>query len=336
MLKECSGEMDGQVLINQYITYVRDVRRYSPRTVALYQEALADFTAFCTQDGSTVEENLTPQMIRSYEVSLLDERKLSPKTVNLHLSVLSGFCGYLVKQNLLQANPVHVVKRPKTEKRLPQFYKEDALERYFADTAYCASEEMLGIMESSGDEKYRRECYDRRMSRLIISVLYGMGLRRSELIGLKIGDVDFSRKVAKVKGKGEKMREIPLIPSLCEEISLYLKAVEMAVECGRSLSEPLFVTYSGKKLYPVYVDRVVKAELGSVEGITGRKSPHVLRHSLATELLGGGADLNSIKELLGHSSLAATQVYTHNSVARLKSIYQSAHPRAKNGGKNGD
>ena len=132
------------------------------------------------------------------------------------------------------------------------------------------------------------------------------------------------------------MREIPIIASLCEEILLYLEAVEAMVGGKRSLKEPLLITESGRKLYPVYVDRAVKSELTGVQGLTGRKSPHVLRHSLATNLLDNEADLNSIKELLGHSSLAATQVYTHNSVAKLKTIYESAHPRAKSGGKNGD
>ena len=132
------------------------------------------------------------------------------------------------------------------------------------------------------------------------------------------------------------MREIPLIVSLCEEILLYLRAVETLTGEERSLKSPLMVTYAGKPLYPAYVDRTVKRELGDVKGITGRKSPHVLRHSLATELMNEKADLNSIKEMLGHSSLATTQVYTHSSFARLKNIYQTAHPRAKNGGKNGD
>ena len=158
----------------------------------------------------------------------------------------------------------------------------------------------------------------------------------AELIGLKIENVDFARQKMKVVGKGNKMREIPLVDSLCQEILLYLEAVE-ALVCGRrSLKEPLLVTFRGKPLYPVYVDRTVKAELGEVKGITGRKSPHVLRHSIATELMNNDADLNSIKEMLGHSSLATTQVYTHSSFARLKDIYKHAHPRAKNGGKHGD
>ena len=125
------------------------------------------------------------------------------------------------------------------------------------------------------------------------------------------------------------MREIPLLGALCEEILLYLKVVEALEERQRSLKEPLLVTFTGKRIYPVYVDRVVKKELSSDSRATGRKSPHVLRHSLATGLLDEGTDLNSIKEFLGHSSLAATQVYTHNSIAKLKDIYKSAHPRAK-------
>ena len=125
------------------------------------------------------------------------------------------------------------------------------------------------------------------------------------------------------------MREIPFVASLCEEILLYLEAVDAMVGRKRSLTEPLLVTESGRELYPSYVDRAVKKQLAGRDGVTGQKSPHILRHSLATSLLDNGTDLNSIKELLGHSSLAATQVYTHNSIAKLKTIYESAHPRAK-------
>ena len=171
---------------------------------------------------------------------------------------------------------------------------------------------------------------------MIVSILYSTGIRRSELVGLTIGNVDFSRKVMKVRGKGDKTREIPLVPSLCKEISLYLQTVETMEGRRRTASEPLLVTVKGSRLYPVFIDRTIKSELGQVGSITGRKSPHVLRHSLATELLNEGSDLNSIKELLGHSSLAATQVYTHNSIEKLKKVYVNAHPRAKSGGKNGD
>jgi integrase/recombinase XerC len=184
--------------------------------------------------------------------------------------------------------------------------------------------------------KQGKHAYEKRLRRAIVSTLYGLAIRRSELIGMRILDMDFGRKVVKVRGKGNKMREIPLPDSLSEEILLYLKAVEVMCGGQRSLTEPLFITYTGRRLYPGYVDKVVKSELSGIKGLTGRKSPHVLRHSLATELMNQDADLNSIKELLGHSSLAATQVYTHSSIARLKDIYKQAHPRAKNGGKYGD
>ena len=133
------------------------------------------------------------------------------------------------------------------------------------------------------------------------------------------------------------MREIPVLDALCKEIFLYLKAVEALKGGKRSAGEPMFVTWDGKRIYPVLVDRAVKGQFADVSGVTGRRSPHVLRHTLATGLLDRGTDLNSIKEMLGHSSLAATQVYTHNSIAKLKQVYKSAHPRAKNkGGNYGD
>ena len=184
--------------------------------------------------------------------------------------------------------------------------------------------------------KLMSELYEQRLKRMIVSTLYLTGIRRAELIGLRIRDIDLSRHTMKVRGKGDKMREIPLTLSLSKEISLYLKAAESVVGRKRNLEEPFLVTLKGAGLYPVFVDRTVKSELGQVEGITGRKSPHVLRHTLATELLDDGSDIYSIKELLGHSSLAATQVYTHNTIEKLKNVYSNAHPRAKRGGKNGD
>lgn len=319
------------MLIDEYITYVKEVRRYSPRTCELYYDILKEFSEFCDRE---ILESLTPSMIRSYEVYLLDSRKEDPRTVNLHLSVLSGFCKFLMKNGHLKSNPARVVSRPKVEKRLPVFYREESMKEYFDRTEHDASEETLSLI--TGDDKVSKQLYSRRLSRLIVSMLYSTGMRRSELIGLSIGNVDFSRKVMKVRGKGDKTREIPLVPSLCNEISLYLQSVETIEGRARSATDPLLVTVTGSKLYPVFVDRVIKSELGQVGSITGRKSPHVLRHSLATELLNEGADLNSIKELLGHSSLAATQVYTHNSVEKLKKVYLTAHPRAKSGGKNGD
>ncbi len=304
---------------NKYISYIHDVRRYSERTCEIYADVLESFVSFC--DGcEDFAATLNVNALRAYEVYLFDDRKLSARTVSQHLSVLSGFCRFLIKEGVLQSNPVHLVKRPKQEKRLPLFYKDKSMDAYFEST--------------KGDPEFGS--YEQKLNRLIISMLASCGLRRSELISLNVGSVDFARSTLRVHGKGDKVREIPLIPSLCDEISLYLKAVSSLTDDAYDPAAPLLRTRSGARLYPVYVDRVVKKELSGVPDITVRRSPHVLRHTLATELLADGADLNSIKELLGHSSLAATQVYTHNSVERLQNVYKNAHPRAKNGGKNGD
>ena len=326
-------------LIDKYITYIKGVKRYSSRTVSIYSDVLEGYRSFVFEDEGYSDEKLltylNPQLIRSYEVQLLDEKNLVPKTVNLYLSGISSFCQYLIKEGHLKSNPVKLVSRPKVEKRVPSFYRSEAMREYFTTTdAFVSSEDLESFIQAPFSETGRMS-YDKRLSRLIISILYSLGIRRSELISLRIESIDFGRKVVKIHGKGDKMREIPLVASLSEEILLYLKAVEALCGEKRSLKEPLLVTYRMKPVYPVYVDKAVKAELGGVKDITGRKSPHVLRHSLATELLNGGADLNSIKELLGHSSLATTQVYTHSSIARLKDIYKRAHPRAKNGGKYG-
>ena len=338
-------------LIDRYIHYVRDIRRYSPRTVSTYEDSLKSFSAFAFKDQTCSDQTcsdqacsdevllsaLNPSEIRGYEVHLLDVEKVTPRSVNLHLSVLSGFCRFLVKEGLLKSNPVRLVHRPKVEKRLPEFYRQDSMDAYFEKTAYYISDDAMKIYLHDVQSDTGKKMYERRLARLIISMFFGLGLRRSELIGLKISSVDFSRKVVTVVGKGNKTRAIPLADSLAAEIKMYLKAAEALVgpravdqvSVFRTPGESLLITYTGRALYPVYVDRVVKAELVGHDGFTGRKSPHVLRHSIATSLLNEGAQLNSIKEMLGHSSLAATQVYTHNSITKLQQVYRTAHPRAK-------
>lgn len=311
-----------------YIAYLRDVRRYSVRTQTLYRNVLEDFAAFCQG-----EELLIPSKIREYEAHLIESGK-SPRTVHLHLSALSGYCHYLMKQGVLASNPVRSIRRPKMEKRLPEYYTEASMDAYLQDSAYAASEEDLSLLLGSDpSSKFAKTLYNRRLRRLVVSLLYASGLRRAELIALPVSAVDFARKSLRVWGKGDKMREIPLIASILEEISLYLKAACFITARERRPDEALLVTEKGMPLYPAFVDRAVKAELDGTR-ITGRKSPHVLRHSLATALLEEGADLNAIKEMLGHASLAATEVYTHNSVERLKAQYMNAHPRAKNTGSN--
>ena len=316
--------------IEAYIAYLRDIRRYSVRTQEIYRDVLSRYAA--AQDAPLVE-SLTPSLIREYEAKLMGSG-MKARTVNQHVSALSGFCRFLMQAGTLTSNPARSVARPKMERRLPEFYRQQSMEDYLAATAHWAGEDELELLSGYGPaptEKTARSIYRNRLHRLIVSILYETGIRRAELIGLQVGSFDEARGVLHVHGKGGKMREIPLIPSLCHEISLYLQAAALMVEGRRYVDDPLLVTEKGRPLYPLYVDRVIKAELDGY-GITGRKSPHVLRHTLATGLLDQGADLNSIKEMLGHASLAATQVYAHNTVERLKKVYNQAHPRAKNEG----
>ena len=306
-----------------FIEYISVQRRYSPRTVALYRGAIESFRDFALSDVQSEMEDaqwqqiLTPNLIRGYIARGLEDG-LSPRTMNLHLSALSSFCNWMVRNSLLEANPVRKVFRPKEARPLPQFYTQASMEGYFSESSAQGAEDA----KAAGDGK---EPFGELRERMIILVLYSTGMRRAELCGLKVSDFDPGRKVFRVTGKGDKPREIPVPDRICEEVLLYLKRVEEKT----GGSGWFFVTDKGRQLYPAFVNNVVKHALSGVEGFTGKKSPHVLRHTLATHLLNNGADINSIKEVLGHSSLAATQVYTHNSFEQLKKIYLTAHPRAK-------
>ena len=316
-------------MIDAYIAYIRDVRRYSPRTQTLYREALEDFASFaCLSGEEEISAHLIPSRIREYEARLVRLGR-KPRTVHLHMSALSGYCNFLIRQGVLKSNPVRGIKRPKMEKRLPEYYLQKSMDEYLSATAHAAGEDELQILlHTDPKDPLAQTLFKRRLHRLIIVILYETGIRRAELIGLRKDGVDAARQSLRVLGKGDKMREIPLIPSLVQEISLYLHAASWMFEDSQAQAL-LLLTEKGRPLYPGYVDKVVKSELDGY-GITGRKSPHVLRHTLATALLESGAGLNAIKEMLGHSSLAATEVYTHNSIQRLKAQYINAHPRAKN------
>ena len=328
--------------IESYIHYIRTVKRYSVRTVEIYSAVLEEYCLFASdEECDDIDKLLTHNMVRNYEVHLMEERRLKVTTVNQHLSVLSAFSKWLMREGRLQSNPVSLVKRPKNPKRLPEFFKEDSMEEYFRSTEHCADAEALKLFLSyfgqddclSGDSasSLPEAClwlYQARLGRMVVALLSGCGLRRAELIGARLGDYDSRRRILRVRGKGDKTREIPLTESLSDELQLYLKAAEALCGGTRPADAPLLVKADGAGLYPVFVDRLIKSELSGVYSMTGKKSPHVLRHTLATELLNSGTDLNSIKELLGHTSLAATQVYTHNSIAKLAAVYRSAHPRA--------
>ncbi len=306
------------MLKENFIRYLQVGRRYSPQTVRLYEEAVTEFYAFLEEETVTPEA-MTPQNIRSYIAYGLDTGH-SARTMNLKLSALSTWCNWLLRQDLLESNPVKKVPRPKEDRKLPQFYTEKAIDNYF-------DESRRRVEEHPDDFSLFR-------NRMILVILYATGMRRAELCGLKIADFDAGRQLFRVTGKGDKQREIPVPALICQEILLYLEKLREAYPDNPQ--GKFFLTDKGSPLYLAFVDNLVKKELSGLEGFTGKKSPHVLRHSLATHLLNRGADLTSIKEILGHSSLAATQVYTHNSFEQLKKTYLTAHPRAKNGGNHGN
>ena len=295
-----------------FIDYLKVKRRYSPRTVKLYGDAVEDFFRHSCPEMELSDENILSalkfQVIRGYVSSLMD-RGLDPRTVNLHLSALSTFCSYLVRQNKLASNPVKEIVRPKEKKRLPSFFSPEALKLYF-DTPVAD-----GYLSVRG--------------RMIVTLLYDTGLRRAEAASLRLGDIDISRRTISIIGKGNKQRMVPLVDSLVEKIGDYLLLREEFQKEHHKAGDSFFLTDAGGPAYPEFINRTVKAELSKAKGLSGKKTPHTLRHSFATSLLNNGADLNSIKEALGHSSLAATEVYTHNSFEKLKEIYKTAHPRAK-------
>lgn len=307
--------------VDEYIEYLRVQRRYSQRTLLLYGDAVERFYAFVKrkdQSGDSLHDHsaalgedellgkLTTLNIRGFVAYNLKDG-LSPRSVNLLLSGIGSYCRYLVKRGVLQSNPVSRVYRPKEKHRLPQFYLKEDIEGY--------------LNGEVGDD------YASVRNRTMVLLLYSTGMRRAEVAGLRLKNLDLSRKVFKITGKGSKEREIPVIDCLYDKILLYLQTRNSSFkDCT---NDSFFLTDRGKPLYLSFVNGVVKKELMAFKEFGGKKSPHILRHSLATHLLNDGAGLNSIKEVLGHSSLAATQVYTHNSFEQLKKIYITAHPRAK-------
>ena len=309
----------------KFIEYITVQRRYSSRTAELYRSAIDEFCAFVFPEldlplpDARLKEALTPTMIRGFIAEGL-ENGLSARTMNLRLSALSSFCNWLVRNGFLDSNPVKKVYRPKEDRPLPQFYTQPSMEALLEKEEEQAAEEA----EASKDGK---EPFADLRTRMIILTLYATGMRRAELCNLKVGDFDSGRQVIRVTGKGDKTREIPVPDRICKELLLYLRRLKE--EMGFGYSGWFFVTDKGGQLYPAFVNKVVKTALDGQEGFSGKKSPHVLRHTLATHLLNNGADINSIKEVLGHASLAATQVYTHNSFEQLKQTYLTAHPRAK-------
>lgn len=292
---------------DQFINYIRYEKRYSGHTITAYSGDLDQFFGFvkAVYDIGQIKE-VHGAIIRSWIVSLL-EKKLTTKSINRKISVLKSYFRYLLSQGYIESNPMSKVIAPKTSKRLPVFVEEEKMDL---------------LLEEIDFGNGFQGCRDK----LIIEMFYGTGIRLSELINLRTDDIDTYNNSIKVLGKRNKERLIPFDKELRKSILKY-KEERSSNFMGVVESRYFFLTVRGKKVYEKLVYRLVNYYLSKVSSIT-KKSPHVLRHTFATHMLNHGADLNAVKELLGHASLAATQVYTHNTIEKLKSVYKQAHPRA--------
>jgi integrase/recombinase XerC len=290
--------------IDDFLRYLQAEKRYALHTIKAYKNDLNQFHAFC-QESDNESMDLHFRTIRSWVVSLMDSG-YSSRTVHRKLTSLSTYCNYLIKEGQLESNPVERVLKPKLSKRVPAFVEEGKLDLLL-------------------DEYDFGEGFAGSRNRLVLDLLYQTGMRRSELIGLTSGSINREGKSVKVMGKRGKERIIPVGDELLGAIEKYM-LLRTEVVADKPVDH-LIVTEKGRAAYDKLIYRIVNSYLAMVTTLD-KKSPHVLRHTFATHMLNRGADLNAIKELLGHANLSATQVYTHNTYKKLKSIYNQAHPRA--------
>jgi integrase/recombinase XerC len=292
-------------LVDFFLSYLQNEKRLSPHTVLAYKIDLLQFQSFMSSPDSQFDIlEAQYQNIRMWIVQL-SENEIDNRSINRKIASLRAFFKFLQIKKKIEVNPVALVKSLKTAKRLPVYVEETPMENLFAEIAFA--DDFEGLRD-----------------KLLLEMLYGTGIRLSELINIRVSDVDVFGKKITVLGKRSKYRVIPLHQTLLDLIQKYIKLKKINFD---SEQDYLLLTDKEEQLYRVFVQRKVKHYLQQVTTIS-KKSPHVLRHSFATHLLNRGADLNAIKELLGHSNLAATQIYTHNSISQLKEVYKKAHPKA--------
>ena len=298
--------MSDDKAVDEFLSYLNLQKRFSPLTTKNYAVDLKQFFNFLNQEvyDSRLSE-ISYQHVRSFIASLIDKKK-STVSVNRKISCLKSFFKYALKNNLISNNPMQKIQGPKTPKRLPVFIDENQIDKIFNQLKF-----------DSGFEGIR--------NKLLIDVLYQTGLRRAELINLKETDLDLISLQLKVLGKRSKERIIPFSIHLKRSIQEYLNA---KLE-NNLINSFLFVNLKNIQLSPQALTKIVSEILSEVT-TNKKKSPHVLRHTFATHLLNRGADINAVKELLGHANLSATQIYTHNTIEKLKKSYNQAHPRSGN------
>ena len=293
--------------IAKFLDYLKYEKRSSEHTVTAYEGDLAQFETYLRENfsGVTVLET-EPLMVRAWMMELIEGGD-SARTVNRKVSALRAFFRYHVKLKNVTVNPMEAISSPKIQKRLPQFVEEGDMENLFSEDLF-------------------EDTFEGWRDRLIFELFYATGMRLSELTNIRRNDIDLYACTVKVLGKRNKERIIPFSPRLKEVILKYFSLFdEKYPEIPKNYY--IFVAPNCNKIYPKAVYRIVRKYLDLVTTID-KRSPHVLRHTFATHLLNHGADINAIKEILGHASLSATQIYTHNSIEKLKNIYNQAHPRA--------
>lgn len=290
--------------IQKFIDYLLLEKKYSPQTAVAYQNDIEAFQLFLTQEFSNSKvSQANYSQIRSWIVHLVD-RSITNRTINRKISSLNSYYKFLLKTASIEVNPLLKHKALKVSKKIQIPFSETEVNF------------VLNSINTNTFEGIR--------DKLIVELFYSTGIRRIELVQLQLQDVDLSKGQIKVLGKRNKERIIPLLPSVIKTFEIYLtERLKLKTIIDTSI---LFLTKKGTKVYEMLVYRVITGYFDSISTKV-KKSPHILRHSFATHLLNNGADLNAVKELLGHSSLAATQIYTHNSVAELKKVYEKSHPR---------
>lgn len=292
--------------VDEYLQYIRYEKNFSAHTVLAYGRDLSGFVDFLRESYTTDNPaDVTTDMIRAWLMTLMDQG-LTPRTVNRKLSCLKSYWRYLIRRDKVATNPANRVPSPKTSKPLPVFLKEEDVTK-------------ASLLEGRKDHPFETV-----RDRLIMELFYQTGMRLSELIGLQDKDVDTASGLIKVTGKRNKQRLIPFGEALGRLVTEYLR---LRAEALPGVTSRFLVRPDGAPLYPQLVYRIIHTKLTHVATLT-KSSPHVLRHTFATTLLNEGAELNAVKELLGHSSLAATEVYTHTTFEALKKVYKQAHPRA--------
>ena len=293
--------------LNSFLEYLLLEKKYSKLTINAYQQDIIEFSGFINLEYNTNSiETVNYSQIRSWIVSLV-EKGISNRSINRKVSALNSYFKFLLKTESVQVNPLAKHKALKTSKKIQVPFSET---------------EIATVL----DELYYENNFEGIRNKLIIELLYSTGIRRIELVELRLKDIDFSNKTLKVLGKRNKERFVPLLEAVMETSKVYLEFRNQLKNITDK--EVLFLTKNGVKIYETLVYRIINEYFSLASGKV-KKSPHILRHSFATHLLNQGADLNAVKELLGHSSLAATQVYTHNSIAELKKVYLNTHPRSK-------